>query len=478
MQYGQPAFLSDQLGGQIFAQPISHPCHSVQYSDVPGENGQLSDALWHKMAEEDILAMEVLLRYRGIRTLRSLESLESVERAVLLCKARELYGILGIFPSNIKKTLNKLFGDVPQQPMFQHFNNAWTNPYMHPQWAGHDGWGHHAIPDNAPESLADPLPDDTYLRRTLGGALLGAREIVGWERYAECLRRLKRSDELVVASCMEAAEALAALGIRKEDVRDREHKEALKAAKKAVRDVLLWRCTGHALGLDSREALVRSFEEAVRHTHCDENAVSQLTNGYRRIREELAGGPPPNVRTATSPERRTGGGGGDVRSRSGGTPPTAGPAQGDPGGATAATAAPSESWQASAEGAQTEPPLVDPNLPSDKDPVKPDHSDTADLQKEKPEPRVFEQSLFAGVPWLDSPIFPGEKLPPVKERRSCPPTRLSPGPRNRDAGNNVQIEKMFQMLTMMSHQLQDVKSQVGNLQQNRETLLLCADPVR
>ena len=64
---------------------------------------------------------------------------------------------------------------------------------------------------------------------------------------------------------MEAAEALAALGIKKEDVRDRDRKEALKAAKKAVRDVLLWRCTGNALGLDSREALVRAFGQSYGH---------------------------------------------------------------------------------------------------------------------------------------------------------------------------------------------------------------------
>ena len=304
---------SDAWGPQTFAQLAHQQGQSTaaQYSDVPPANGQLSDALKHKLAEEDLLDMEVLLRYRGIRTLRALESLETTERAVILCKSRELYELLGIFPSNLKNTLNKLFGDVPHQGMFNVSPWAMQSgalPYMHPQWAGHGGWGHHALPASrpgGPEPLTDALDDDTYLKRTLGAALLGAREIVGWERYTECLRRLKRSDELVVASCLEAAEALAALGIRKEDVRDRERKEALKAAKKAVRDVLLWRCTGNALGLDSREALVRAFEEACRHTHCDENTVSQLTNGYRRIREELAGGPPPKNRIATSPARRT-----------------------------------------------------------------------------------------------------------------------------------------------------------------------------
>ena len=58
------------------------------------------------------------------------------------------------------------------------------------------------------------------------------------------LRRLKRSDELVVASCLEAAEALVALGMRIKDFREKEKKEALKLGKKVVRDILLWRCTG------------------------------------------------------------------------------------------------------------------------------------------------------------------------------------------------------------------------------------------
>ena len=133
-----------------------------QYSDVPRSNGQLSDALKHKLAEEDLLDMEVLLRYRGIRTLRALESLETTERAVLLCKARELYELLGIFPSNLKNTLNKLFGDVPQQGMFH--ASAWAMqsgamPYSHPQWARYGGWNQHALPTSrpgGPEPLISP----------------------------------------------------------------------------------------------------------------------------------------------------------------------------------------------------------------------------------------------------------------------------------------------------------------------------------
>ena len=112
--------------------------------------------------------------------------------------------------------------------------------------------------------MSEPLDDATYMQRILGASLLGAREIVGWERYTECVRRLKRSDELVVASCLEVAEMQAALGIRQEEVRDRERKEVLKAAKKVVRDVIIWRCICKSLGLVSREALVSAFEETVR----------------------------------------------------------------------------------------------------------------------------------------------------------------------------------------------------------------------
>ena len=90
---------------------------------------------------------------------------------------------------------------------------AGATPYMHQQSASHGSWRQQqSVPKQGPgrpDPLTDLLDDDTRLKRTLGQALLEASEIVGWERYTECLRRLKRSDELVVASCLEAAEALA-----------------------------------------------------------------------------------------------------------------------------------------------------------------------------------------------------------------------------------------------------------------------------
>ena len=88
---------------------------NARFSDVVPSNGGLSDALRQKLAEEDLADMEVLLRYRGIRTLHALESLEPTERVVLLCKARLFYELLEVFPSHKKIALNKLFGDVPHQ---------------------------------------------------------------------------------------------------------------------------------------------------------------------------------------------------------------------------------------------------------------------------------------------------------------------------------------------------------------------------
>ena len=107
-----------------------------------------------------------------------------------------------------------------------------------------------------------------------------------------------------MASCLEAAEALAFLGMKVKDVREKDLKQALKLAKKIVRDILLWRCAGNALGLDSREALIRAFEETCSHTHCDENTDSQLSNGYRRIHEGLATNTWVRNSSATSPMER------------------------------------------------------------------------------------------------------------------------------------------------------------------------------
>ena len=60
-------------------------------------------------------------------------------------------------------------------------------------------------------------------------------------------------------------------------------------------------------------------------------------------------------------------------------------------------------------------------------------------------------------------MFQGEKP------RSLPPARRSPGaPKSRDGGHSLQMAQMMEMMKAMTHQLQEVKSQVGKLQQDRD----------
>ena len=111
----------ETFSGQNFAQLayLHGQNTAVPFDDVPQVNGQLSNALKQKLADEGLLDMEVILRYSGIHTRRALEDLNSRESTVLLSKARGLYDLLGIFPSSLKNALNRVFGNVPQQGMYQ-----------------------------------------------------------------------------------------------------------------------------------------------------------------------------------------------------------------------------------------------------------------------------------------------------------------------------------------------------------------------
>ena len=62
-----------------------------QVCDVPQQHGVISEALQTLLAQEDLFDIDILLRYRGIRTIRALACLEADDRAILLVRARELY---------------------------------------------------------------------------------------------------------------------------------------------------------------------------------------------------------------------------------------------------------------------------------------------------------------------------------------------------------------------------------------------------
>lgn len=242
----------DAWGSRIFARPVHQHGRTLflQYSDFRPSNGRLSDALRHRLGEWGILYMEVLLQRRGIRTLRALESMEHTERADLLVEARELYELVDIFPGTLKNTLNELFGDVSAEGVL--LASSWAmqsgaTPYMYSHFSGHGGWGHNPLLDSrpgGPELLSEPRDD--CMKRVLGAALLCAQEVVGRERFTMCFSRLNLSEELVVASCLEVAEV-------QEEIRDRERKKTLKAAKKLVRDFVIRR------NLYSAKAAARAY---------------------------------------------------------------------------------------------------------------------------------------------------------------------------------------------------------------------------
>ena len=138
--------------------------------------------------------------------------------------------------------------------------------------------------------------------------------------------------------------------------------------------------------------------------------VSQLINGYCRIREELelAGGPPPKNRIASSPGRRTleaSGSGGGV-------------------GNTEQLAI-----------SKTISALFDPMGPSSSDPILPQPADPEHFHE-------YHEPMFVRV---------FQNAENLTERRSLPPARRSPGPRSRDAGHSAEMAQMLQMLKAMSH---------------------------
>ena len=230
----------------------------TELSDVPETATGMSPLLAYSLKIHDLSEMTDLLLSRGIRTLNSLHALG------LWQLHRKLSGDLAtriacLFETRVDGHSPIAVGRVFPRPRDPHVLE-----------------------------LPQPLSDETCLMHSRRDTLGKVRHVVGDDRYNEAIKLLLQSDELAMASCLAAAQALSALGIRKEEVQDGEHKELLKAAKLSLRDVLLMRSIGCALGFDSRKAVVRTLEHVCGHTSCDANTLSQLGNGYHRILEELS----------------------------------------------------------------------------------------------------------------------------------------------------------------------------------------------
>jgi hypothetical protein len=285
----------------------------------------ISPALLRRLVQNDLADLAVILRYRGVRTLATLSRCDMPERAVVLSKARQLWDLLGFFPSSLKIAIHQLF-DADGLPVGEFTASSASRMPLEPgivgarnNAAGSSDTANAAVPQLAEAAAANPdipalplirelpspLDDDTKLVKSVTVTLQNVREFVGERRYYECIQHLLLSDEAAALSALEAAEALAALRVPKEDLRNKPvEKELLKAAKKDVRDFCLWRSCGKVGGLDSRESLVRQFVAATQETACDENTVSQLTNGWERITEQLAGGPAPRPRGGSPARNR------------------------------------------------------------------------------------------------------------------------------------------------------------------------------
>ena len=78
-------------------------------ADDSSVGNNISPALLRRLEQNDLSDLAVVLRYRGVKTLRTLASCDSNERAVLLHNGRQLWDLLGFFPSNLKTAINNLF---------------------------------------------------------------------------------------------------------------------------------------------------------------------------------------------------------------------------------------------------------------------------------------------------------------------------------------------------------------------------------
>lgn len=171
--------------------------------------------------------------------------------------------------------------------------------------------------------------------------------------------------------------------------------------------------------------------------------------------EELAGGPPPKNRIALSPERRAQ----EAASSSQGTQQQQ---QQQQAAGTAAEGGSGSQVDAAAGSSMAMPTLVDPMGPSSSDPVLPHPADPADLHEQVP---MLVRPSFVCPAGLESSMLQTEK---PTHCRSLPPARRSPGPRSRVTENGLQMAQMIEMMKAMTHQLQEVKAQVGKLQQDRD----------
>lgn len=284
----------------------SQAAHGLaQRSDVQ-ENGQLSPALQDWLIQEDLLDLTALMQCLGVRTLRVLFSLDSKQLACLFGKARDMYELLGIVPSQlnlvyVKLSERNLDHGRPLQPGSVRAESLVPSGF--PTWVSPDWATGRSSSSSSSSSMQRPGPclvglgpvstvaaelpplkeSDTQLTKDVYNTLAEVKDTLGLDRYNRAVNCLKIAHQLAVGSCLQVTEALTTLAMRKYPA---SQKEPLKAAKKSVRDMLIWLSCGSVIGMDSREAISDFFK----FLGCDAQLQSQLINGYERTKTNLAGG--------------------------------------------------------------------------------------------------------------------------------------------------------------------------------------------
>ena len=226
-------------------------------SDVPAAQGMSSPRLQQILWEEKLYDLEILFRYRGVTTWEELIRLDALEQSVILRKAAEFFEVLNVqidhsvLEDKLVYLFNINFGGRPPNS---------TNPYP-------------------------PAPEHaTEVKKEIDLALYNAGHICGWDSYWACKDRLQRGNDLINAACLEVARGLAVLvPTHAQMLRNRENYKAIKAAKKSVRDVIVWYVAGCVCGLESREALDIMFLDIVKQAGCDDHARDDLLNAFTNI---------------------------------------------------------------------------------------------------------------------------------------------------------------------------------------------------
>jgi hypothetical protein len=263
-------------------------------SDEPPAGGGPSPALFNRLLLFDLVDMLDLLRYRGVRSLSAVGHLSVREQDLLTSSTQELWYLYQKYADNVSQRVRALFLEVSRTP-------ATYNPGS----GGSGRWRRNDTPralwpgpvassaSSSDEAVTQPRSDDSILSKSMPGSLGAVRDLVGAAKWEACRDALKRSDEHAWHAVVDASSAYAAIASRKRDVPHHPvNFELMKAAKKDLRDFVLFRTIGQTCGVfyDADQAsLKRTFKSGMM-TTCmqrDEpgigNIVSQLNNSWIKM---------------------------------------------------------------------------------------------------------------------------------------------------------------------------------------------------